>query len=362
MNPSLLLLTIVMTPPFNKPSSSFRTTPSYDNYLLDLQPHIFPYRLPKPLTLPLLPPAPVYLSCWWTGDLTDFWGHFLETTSPRFSEPLSSRCLRGNSKPTTAPMTQWREQFKKKKTIDPLFPSLSRAPLAQPEPPHPPTQCPPPIPQSTHSPSWPGEQTHFPLADQTPFPPGNVTGGTLLQLREVGLELTEEELQQWALDALLCLEDWKWLWELAPAPTPLTSLTPPLPHLPWYSVSNANPPIMSAPNAPNTFAPSVNWPLLDTPNEHATCAPVPYVESSVMWAPVAQLQLLPMHPLPEWLTDEVFESGPQIYDRGNVMVEDPPISFSPFSSADCTMLSHFSFNDFIAVAFPDLAGDLDIQL
>ena len=45
-----------------------------------------------------------------------------------------------------------------------------------------------------------------------------------------------------------------------------------------------------------------------------------------------------------------------------VMVEDPPISFSPFSLTDCTMLSHFSFNDFIAIAFPDLAGDLDIQI
>ena len=110
----------------------------------------------------------------------------------------------------------------------------------------------------------------------------------LLQLREVGLELTEEELRQWALDALLCPEDWKWLWELALAPTPLTSPTPPLPHQPWYDVSNANPPIMSAPNAPNTFAPSVDWLLLDTLNELATCAPVPYVESLVMWAPVAQ--------------------------------------------------------------------------
>ena len=45
-----------------------------------------------------------------------------------------------------------------------------------------------------------------------------------------------------------------------------------------------------------------------------------------------------------------------------VTVEDPPISFSPFSSADCTMLSHFSFNDFIAMAFLDLARDLDILL
>ena len=46
----------------------------------------------------------------------------------------------------------------------------------------------------------------------------------------------------------------------------------------------------------------------------------------------------------------------------SVTVEDPPIPFSPLSPANCTMLSHFSFNDFIAVAFLDLAGDLDIQI
>ena len=51
-----------------------------------------------------------------------------------------------------------------------------------------------------------------------------------------------------------------------------------------------------------------------------------------------------------------------IFFADTVTVEGPPISFSPFSSADCTMLSHFSFNDFIAVAFPDLARDLDIQI
>ena len=50
------------------------------------------------------------------------------------------------------------------------------------------------------------------------------------------------------------------------------------------------------------------------------------------------------------------------YAKVFVMVEDPPISFSPFSLVDCTMLSHFSFNDFIALAFLDLAGDLDIQI
>ena len=45
-----------------------------------------------------------------------------------------------------------------------------------------------------------------------------------------------------------------------------------------------------------------------------------------------------------------------------VTIEDPPTPFSPFSLANCTMLNHFSFNDFIAIAFPDIAGDLDIQI
>ena len=45
-----------------------------------------------------------------------------------------------------------------------------------------------------------------------------------------------------------------------------------------------------------------------------------------------------------------------------VTVEDPPIPFSPFSLANCILLNHFSFNDFIAIAFLDIAGDLDIQI
>ena len=44
------------------------------------------------------------------------------------------------------------------------------------------------------------------------------------------------------------------------------------------------------------------------------------------------------------------------------MVEGVPPSFSPFSLADCTLLSHFSINDFITIAFPDLAGDLDVLI
>ena len=81
-----------------------------------------------------------------------------------------------------------------------------------------------------------------------------------------------------------------------------------------------------------------------------------------MWTPVAQPQPQLVHPLPEWLTDGVLESGSQSNDGGNVTVEDPPISFSPFSLVDCTILNHFSFNDFIAIAFSDLAGDLDTKI
>ena len=51
-----------------------------------------------------------------------------------------------------------------------------------------------------------------------------------------------------------------------------------------------------------------------------------------------------------------------VFQGISVTVEEPPISFSPFSSANCTMFSHFSFNDFIVIAFPDLAGDLDVQI
>ena len=82
-----------------------------------------------------------------------------------------------------------------------------------------------------------------------------------------------------------------------------------------------------------------------------------------MWAPVSQLQ--PQHTvplsLPEWAISEDFELVPQDYKEGNVTVEEAPNSFSPFSLADCTLLSHFSFNDFIAIVFPDLAKDLEIQ-
>ena len=53
---------------------------------------------------------------------------------------------------------------------------------------------------------------------------------------------------------------------------------------------------------------------------------------------------------------EMFLSAPV------VTVEEASTSFSPFSLVDCMLLSHFSFNDFVTVAFLDLARDLDIQI
>ena len=45
-----------------------------------------------------------------------------------------------------------------------------------------------------------------------------------------------------------------------------------------------------------------------------------------------------------------------------VTVRDAPTSFSPFSLVDCTLYSHFTFDDFILIAFLDLARDLDAQI
>ena len=218
---------------------------------------------------------------------------------------------------------------------------------------------------STLLPRWPDEPTpsHVVL-ELLSFPQGNNIITTLCQLNEAGEGLTNEALLEWALDVLHSPEDWRWLWSPELVTTPSSSLTLNQPLPPWYTVSNASPPNMSVPNALSTYAPFVGPPLPDTPNTPASCVPVPSVESSVMWTPVVQLQpqlTLPLS-LPKWVTLGDFESVPQGYERGNAMVEEAPTSFSPFSPVNCTLLSHFSFNDFIAVAFLDLAGDLDIQI
>ena len=187
----------------------------------------------------------------------------------------------------------------------------------------------------------------------------------LCQLNKAGEGLADEVLLEWALDMLCSPEDWRWLWSPEQATIPLSSPILPNCQTPLsYNVSNANLGTTYALNALSMFVPSVDELLQDTLNILAPCAHVPSVESSVMWAPVAQPQpqlTLPLS-LPEWATWEDFELVPQGYNRGNVMVERDPISFSPFPLVNCTLVSHFSFNDFVAVAFPDLAGDLDAQI
>ena len=121
---------------------------------------------------------------------------------------------------------------------------------------------------------------------------------------------------------------------------------------------------MYAPIALSTSARSVDESPLDTLSVHVRCAPVPSVESSVMWVPLAQPQ--PRHALhlslPEWATWGDLELEPQDYDGGNVMVMEAPTSFSPFPSTNCTLYSHFSFDNFVMIAFPDLTRDLDDQI
>ena len=234
-------------------------------------------------------------------------------------------------------------------------------------PEHPPLSNPYPlwILPSTLLPRWPDELIPSPITlELPPFPQGNDISTTLLRLNKVGEGLTNEALLEWALDMLCSPEDWRWFWSPEPVTTPLSSPTPnqllPL----WYSASNANPLSTSVPNAQSTYAPSVRLLLPDTLNALASCAHAPFAENSVMWAPVAQPQLQPALPLslPKWAILEDFELVSQGYEGGNVTVEEAPISFSLFSLVDCILLSHFSFNNFVAIVFLDLARDLDIQI
>ena len=200
------------------------------------------------------------------------------------------------------------------------------------------------IPLSTLPPRFPNEPTPSIATPEPPsFPQGNNIVTTLHQLNTAGKGMTDKVLLEWALDVLCSPEDWRWLWSpeptITPSPSPTLNHPPPL----WYGASSANPLNMSVPSAQNTYAPSVGLLLLVTPNEPASCIPVPSVESLVMWIPVAQLQLqlAPLLSLPEWATLEGFESAPQGYEGGNVTVEGAPTSFSPFPPVDCTLLSHF---------------------
>ena len=355
---------IMMTLPSPRLSSSFEIMFSLDNSSLASQSHVFQYRSLRPSTPPYPQPTPPYLSCWWTGDSTDFWGRSLETTLPRYSEPLSSHSWRSNGEHITGPMAQWREQCRQTRRMEahPLTPESICALHALPEHPPLPSPCPPLTPLLTCLPSWPDKPTPSLITlEPPPFPQGNNIVATLCQLNEAREGLTDEVLLEWALDMLCSPKDWRWLWSLEPAEIPSSSPTRNQPPPPWYDASNSSPLNMSA---LSMSAPFVTPLLPDIPNGPASCDPAPSVENLAMWAPVAQPQPQLARPLflPEWVTWEDLESMSQGYKGGNVMVEEAPTPFSPFSLVDCTLLSHFSFDDFITVAFPDLAGDLDTQI
>ena len=198
-----------------------------------------------------------------------------------------------------------------------------------------------------------------------PFPQENDIIATLCRLNEAGEGLADEVLLEWALDMLRSLEDWRWLWSPEPATTPSIFPTPQdRPPLWPYGASSANPWTTYAPIAQSMSAHSVDESPPDTLNVHAQCVLAPSVENWVMWAPLAQPQpRCTLHlSLPEWATWDNLETESQGYNGGNVTVEETPISFSPFPSTDCTLYSHFSFDDFIMIAFPDLTRDLDDQI
>ena len=261
----------------------------------------------------------------------------------------------------------WRRFHSNQRMGYPNLDLLIPVPLDPQGTPPPPTLYPLRTPPSILPPSWLDKATPSLVTQglHLPFPQENDIIMMLCWLNEAGEGLANEILLEWALDMLHSLEDWRWLWSLEPATTPSSFLillnhrTPP-----WYDVSNANTWTTYTLTALSTSTPSVEGLLLDTLSTPVPCTPAQSVESSVMWAPVVQLQPQLTHPLslPEWVTLDDFELVPQGYERGNVTVEEAPTSSSPFSLVDCTLLSHFFFNDFVTVAFPDLARDLDIQI
>ena len=199
-------------PPSPMPLLSSETTFSSTRCSPNLQSLIYLYRSQRPSTPPCPLPAPLYLSCWWTGDSTDFWGHFQETTSPRYSEPLFSCSWRNNDKPTMETVSRWRWQFQNNNRTVPYPPPPGLIPG-----PHAPSKLPllltpshPLTLQSTLLPSWPDEPTPSHVAQELylPFPQENNIVATVYQLNKAGEGLTNKVLLEWALDMLCSLEDW----------------------------------------------------------------------------------------------------------------------------------------------------------
>ena len=328
---------------------------------------IYPYRLPRPLTPPCLLSAPPCLSCWWIEDSTGSWELSPGTTSPTFSIPFSSPSPRSNTRLTTA-VIQWRRRFRSNLRAGyPNLELLTPVPLDLQDILPPPNPYPLPTPPSIQLPNWPDEPTRSLDVSELhlPFPQESDIVVMLCRLNEAGEGLANEVLLEWALDVLCSPEDWRWLWSPEPVTTPSMFLTPlNRPPLRPYNASSANPWTTYTPIALSMSAHSVNKLPPDTLNARAQCAPAPSVESSVMWAPLAQPQ--PRHALhlslPKWATWDDLESESQGYNGGNVTVVEAPTSFSPFPSTDCMLYSHFSFDDFIMIAFLDLTRDLDDQI
>ena len=265
-------------------------------------------------------------------------------------------------------VSRWRRSFHSNQRVGyPNLELLTPAPLDPQDIPPPPTLYPLLTLPSTLLPNWPNKPTYSLaiLGPHLSFPPENDIIVTLCWLNKAGEGLANKVLLEWALDVLRSPEDWRWLWSLEPAtipllfPTPLNHLSPLL-----YDASNANPWTMCAPIVQSTFARSADESPPDTLSTCAPCTPAQSVENSVMWAPIAQPQ--PWHALrlslPEWATWDDLESESQGYKGGNVTVMEAPTPFSPFSLTDCMLYSHFSFNDFVMIAFPDLTRDLDAQI
>ena len=360
MKESLPLPSTMMTQCSLRPSPYFATMSSFNRCLPASPYHIYPYRLQRPLTPPCPLPALPSLTCCWIEDLTDSWELSPGITLPTFSTQFSSPSQRSSAELTMV-VSRWRRRHHSN-----LRAGYPNQELLNPDPlgtPPSPTPYPLLTALSILSPSWLDEPTPFLVAQEQCLPPPqeNDIAAMLLRLNEVGEGLADEVLLELAWDALCSPEDWRWLWNPEPATTPFLSLTLLSQTTLLYNVSNASPWNTYTPNVLNISAPSAEEPPLDILNTPAPCILAQSVGSSVMWAPVAQPQpLLPLPlSLPEWATSEDFESVPQGYEGGNVTVEEAPTSFSPFPLVDCTLLSHFSFNDFVAVAFPDLAKDLD---
>ena len=74
------------------------------------------------------------------------------------------------------------------------------------------------------------------------------------------------------------------------------------------------------------------------------------------------MALLESEPMSVETKDEISVALAGTWSTSGVMVPEAPTSFSLFSLVDCMLLSHFSCNDFVAIAFLDLAEDLDTQI